>query len=590
MPDRSITEIAKYKVISVVGEGAMGVVYRATDPVLNRTVAIKVMSEAIARQQELRDRFLREAQAAGSMQHPNIVSIYDLGETEGHLYIAMEFVEGLDLETIIADRKPLALQAKLDIIIDVLSGLAYAHKRGITHRDIKPANIRITEDGRAKIMDFGIAHLNSSTLTQTGMVVGTPAYMSPEQVVGSRAGPATDLFAVGAVLYEVVTGVKAFEGPTIQSLFFKIVNEPPLPIETVLPGLPVELGRVVHKALKKNPVERYQSALEMANDLAQVRAKLSGAPHPGTISLTATVASAMAEKQRVGTRARQWKLGGMMLGAVAFAALFLFVLLRNRNNPVETPPSVEAKRPAAAADSAIQSNPIVAAPSETQPVGQSTASQEATTPSRVSRNAELSRRENTGSRQKSTPQISSRERKVEPSSRPEQSPRRVATRVQPTAAPPATSNVIIPRTIEPPPPPPVVQAPAPSPAPAPGPPPATPPRQAAPPAPTAESVHDVVAEYAQAIESRDISAVRRVYTGLTSEQQNNLEAFFKAARGIKVTFRVTALEVNGTSAEARLVGTYNYVGSDGRAKVNPVSVDAQFKHNGTAWRLVSVGQ
>jgi serine/threonine protein kinase len=228
MPEKSITEIGKYKIVGLVGEGAMGVVYRATDSVLGRSVALKVMSESIARQQELRDRFLHEAKAAGSMQHPNIISVYDLGEVGGHLYIVMEYVEGVDLAHLIASRKPLTLQRKLDIMIDVLTGLAYAHKRGIVHRDIKPANIRIAEDGRAKIMDFGVAHLSTSELTVAGSVVGTPAYMSPEQITGAKTTPATDLFSTGAVLYELVTGVKAFAAPTIQSLLFKFVSEAPV--------------------------------------------------------------------------------------------------------------------------------------------------------------------------------------------------------------------------------------------------------------------------------------------------------------------------------------------------------------------------
>ena len=167
MADAKISAIGKYRIIELVGEGAMGVVYRAQDSVLDRAVAIKVMNDSIARQDDLRKRFLHEAQAAGSLQHPNVVCIYDLGEADGHLFIAMEFVHGVDLERLIEMGEPLSLQARLDIIIDVLTGLAFAHKRGIVHRDIKPANIRVAEDGRAKIMDFGVAHLASSSSTRT---------------------------------------------------------------------------------------------------------------------------------------------------------------------------------------------------------------------------------------------------------------------------------------------------------------------------------------------------------------------------------------------------------------------------------------
>src|SRR5690348_10601301 len=159
----------------------MGVVYRALDPVLKRRVAIKVMSEAFAQNDDLRERFLREAQAAGSLQHPNVVTVYDFGEVDGHLYIAMEYVEGEDLEDILRSKIPLPLEAKLELIIGVLQGLAFAHKRGVIHRDIKPANIRVDQEGKARIMDFGVAHLASSDMTRTGTMLGTPSYMAPEQ-------------------------------------------------------------------------------------------------------------------------------------------------------------------------------------------------------------------------------------------------------------------------------------------------------------------------------------------------------------------------------------------------------------------------
>src|SRR5438477_1809445 len=170
---QSFTDVGKYRIVSQIGEGAMGVVYRALDPVLNRPVAIKVMSDAVARDDDLRGRFLREAQAAGSLQHPNVITIYDFGEIDGHLYIAMEFVEGQDLEDLLEKHVKLTVPQIIDVLIDVLTGLAYAHKRGIVHRDIKPANIRIDEEGRARIMDFGIAHITSSKMTKTGVMVGT---------------------------------------------------------------------------------------------------------------------------------------------------------------------------------------------------------------------------------------------------------------------------------------------------------------------------------------------------------------------------------------------------------------------------------
>jgi eukaryotic-like serine/threonine-protein kinase len=221
MADAKLSWIGKYRDFELVGEGAMGVVYKAVDSVLGRTVAIKVMSDSIAQQEDLRKRFLREAQAAASLQHPNVVCIHDFGDADGHLFIAMEFIDGVDLERMIDRGEPRSVQAKLDVIIDVLDGLGFAHNRGIVHRDIKPANIRVGGDGRAKIMDFGVAHLMSSSMTNTGSILGTPSYMAPEQITEGRTSPGTDIFAVGAVLYQLLSSVKPFDGANLQNLLFR---------------------------------------------------------------------------------------------------------------------------------------------------------------------------------------------------------------------------------------------------------------------------------------------------------------------------------------------------------------------------------
>src|SRR5438034_1807709 len=306
MADAKISDIGKYRIIDLVGEGAMGVVYKAEDSVLGRTVAIKVMNDSIARQEDLRKRFLHEAQAAASLQHPNVVCIYDLGDFDGHLFIAMEFVEGIDLEKLLELGQPLSLQAKLDIAIDILTGLSFAHKRGIIHRDIKPANIRVAEDGRAKIMDFGVAHLASSSMTTTGSFLGTPSFMAPEQITEGKTTPGTDTFAVGGVLYQLLAQMKPFDAPTLQNLFFKIITEKPRPISELMPGLPPALDRIVMKAMAKEPSGRYSSAIEMANDLSTVRAKLSGPSYPASVSLSASVATAL-EQARKSSQVRMRK-------------------------------------------------------------------------------------------------------------------------------------------------------------------------------------------------------------------------------------------------------------------------------------------
>jgi predicted Ser/Thr protein kinase len=294
------SRIGKYEVDAVIGEGAMGVVYGAVDTTLNRRVAIKVMSDAIAQNAELRQRFLREAQAAGSLQHPNVVTIYDFGEVGGHLYIAMEYVDGEDLKDLLDLQAPLPLEVKLDLIIGVLHGLAFAHKRGVVHRDIKPANIRVDQDGKARIMDFGIAHLASSEMTRTGTLLGTPSYMAPEQIVGGSVSPETDIFSVGAVLYELLTRTRPFRGDTLQAVMYQIVNVAPPPMQQLVPELPAGLDPIVARALRKNPKDRYTGALEMATDLAVIRAEM-GRPGVGSsLSLRATIDSAIARRNATG--------------------------------------------------------------------------------------------------------------------------------------------------------------------------------------------------------------------------------------------------------------------------------------------------
>src|SRR5215510_6644815 len=199
---KGVESFGKYQVQRVLGRGGMGTVYEAIDPLIARKVALKTMIPHLAGQPDLRARFLREAQAAGGLRHRNIVTVYDLGEHKGSPYIAMEFIEGTDLEKIIQSREPCSSEWKLDILGQVCEGLGYAHRNGIVHRDIKPANIRVTTDGEVKITDFGIAHLQSSNPTKSGLVLGTVHYMSPEQIDGKKVDHRADVFSVGAIAYE----------------------------------------------------------------------------------------------------------------------------------------------------------------------------------------------------------------------------------------------------------------------------------------------------------------------------------------------------------------------------------------------------
>ena len=269
--------LGKYELHTLIGEGAMGIVWKAYDTVLRRYVALKLLSSHFRKTKEMQERFLREARAAGAIQHPNIVTVYDLGDAEGQLFIAMELVEGRDLSDIITLREPMALERKLDLVIEVLDGLHFAHQRGVIHRDVKPSNVRVVPDGRVKIMDFGIARLQSADASGSGVIVGTPTYMAPEQITNGAITPATDIFSVGCMLYELLSFQKPFEGESVHGVLYQVLTTEPKPLRTVAPSIPAALERVVAKAMAKVPDERYESAGQMQSTLLGIRAALSGA-------------------------------------------------------------------------------------------------------------------------------------------------------------------------------------------------------------------------------------------------------------------------------------------------------------------------
>jgi serine/threonine-protein kinase len=265
-----LAKLGKYVIKSELGRGAMGVVYRAEDPRLGRSVALKTMSPSVAGDPELLQRFYREAQSAGQLRHPNIVTIYDIDEADGTPFIAMEFLEGETLEKIIAARKDVPVVRKLDIIIQTCRALHYAHQHGIIHRDVKPANIVVLTDGLVKIVDFGIARVTGGSMTRTGLVMGTPMYMSPEQVLGQPVDARSDIFSVGVILYEILTYQNPFAAPDIPSILYKISEQGAPPLSTALPGCPPQLEKVVMRALARNPEDRAQSANDLAFELQQV--------------------------------------------------------------------------------------------------------------------------------------------------------------------------------------------------------------------------------------------------------------------------------------------------------------------------------
>ncbi|MCR4298310.1 MAG: serine/threonine protein kinase [Gallionella sp.] len=269
-----ISQLGRYEVLGELGQGAMGIVYKARDPLIDRVVAIKTINLGLAldEKEEYEGRFYQEAKAAGRLNHPNIVTIYDVGKSGDVAYIAMEFLQGRELRDIMNDGGLLPVEQALDIVAQVAQGLAYAHEHEIVHRDVKPSNIMVVRDGHVKVTDFGIARMASSSVrTQTGMVLGSPKYMSPEQVMGKAIDQRSDIFSLGVMLYEMLTGQAPFNGENVNAIMYQTLNATPAPPNTLNPAVPEMANFIVAKALAKKLEDRYQDAKDFAADLRACR-------------------------------------------------------------------------------------------------------------------------------------------------------------------------------------------------------------------------------------------------------------------------------------------------------------------------------
>jgi serine/threonine-protein kinase len=267
-------KIGKYDVNRIIGRGGMGVVYQATDPFLDRRVAIKMITATFAEDPDMLKRFFREAQSLGSLQHPNIVTVFDLGDYNGNPYLVMEYLEGEGLDSVLSNHRQLSLLEKITVVIQVCHGLGYAHRRGVIHRDIKPANIMLCKEGGVKIFDFGIAYVRHQNMTRTGQVLGTLRYMAPEQFKSQAIDARADIFSTGVVLYQLFTDHMPFEAENTATTMLKIVHDPPLPLNNFLSTYPPEMEQILLRSLAKDPEERYTSADEFALDLAQLQGQL----------------------------------------------------------------------------------------------------------------------------------------------------------------------------------------------------------------------------------------------------------------------------------------------------------------------------
>ena len=394
----------------------MGVVYRAHDALLEREVALKIISASIEGNPELRERFFREARAAGQLSHRNIITIHDLGEHEGQPYLAMEFLNGEDLQKRLSRPEPMSLARKLEIAADICDGLSYAHRRGLIHRDIKPANIFITDEGMVKLLDFGLARMVTSELTASNMMLGTLNYMAPEQVRGERTDHRADIFSFGVVLYEILSGRKAFQGDSFATTLYKILQDVPEPLQNIDASLPFEVVRLVEKSIAKMKDERYQDLSDLARDLALHRQHLavsdsdtmaipvptafrspsthrvssdpprsSGVPRPDSgqrpksgprtldpseQTILADAPTTIAPASRRTTTRSMWWIGG---GALAVLIGVILTSPLWRDQPASTPPVATSQTPPPAAEPqpAPQPRPSTTPQAVVQPPGAS---------------------------------------------------------------------------------------------------------------------------------------------------------------------------------------------------------------------------
>jgi serine/threonine protein kinase len=297
----------RYQILREVGRGAMGVVYEARDPNIGRVVALKVLRQDRITTDKFVNRFLKEAKVVGRLSHPRIVTIYDVGEDQGTIYIAMEFLEGIPLSDLI-NKKRFDADEVVKLGIQIASSIGYAHQKGVVHRDIKPSNIIVSPDGQIKITDFGIAHIEDATATlqtQAGEIMGTPAYMSPEQVQGNPVDCRSDLFSLGIILYELSTGTRPFggEGKGMATIFNEIMLVTPHEPHKESPPIPKGLSKIIMKALEKEPDKRFQNGIELANALQEClkeEEQVVEAPKPSSkntmrfgISIAATLTAAI---------------------------------------------------------------------------------------------------------------------------------------------------------------------------------------------------------------------------------------------------------------------------------------------------------
>ncbi len=555
--------IGKYQIVRVLGQGGMGRVYEAVDPIIGRRVAIKTISANIVADEEARARFFREAQAAGRLSHHNLITIYDIGEADGSPYIVMEYLDGADLSRTIRGGR-LSYDRKLQIMIDVCEGLAYAHGRDIVHRDIKPANIFITAHGQLKILDFGLARGTLSEVTQTGRIVGTPNYMAPEQIRGDEVDHRADIFAAGVVFYELLSGRKAFEGDSVATTMYKVLESHPQPVHLLDTALPPALSLVIERALAKDKTARFQTSSELLDALLQVR----GSPLAARDVLTPPVPLPVRGAELPGPRTSQRRRPLVIIAAVVALAIGSAVYLMTIGRS-------EKEKPA---------TPVATAQPPTKELSPTPAAPPTPVPTPI---PEASRRSVPASPPRAPIEPPARKTPVEtaPAVRQPESaadraavPRDKAPAAQPDVPPPAVPPPVVPVA------PPVVAAPPPA---APSPAPSASDAATAPENPS-DAVRAVLTRYQLALESRDIDALKRIWPGLAGRQEEAIKTEFDRARGIAVRLDGVNVKIAGTVAAVTCRRDYAVTTGDGQTLKTATEMQMTLSRRNGGWTIDAV--
>jgi serine/threonine protein kinase len=570
--------IGKYQLVRIIGEGGMGRVYEAIDPIIGRRVAVKTISLSVATDAETRSRFFREAQAAGQLSHPNLITIHDIGDADGTPYIVMEYLEGVDLNRKMRQER-LSYDAKMQIMIDVCEGLAFAHGRDIVHRDIKPANIFVTPNGRAKILDFGLARGVLSDVTQTGKIVGTPNYMSPEQIRDEGVDHRSDIFAAGVVFYELLCGRKAFEGDSVATTLYKVLETQPQPVHLIDDQLPATLSGVIERALAKDRLARFQTSGEMLEAVLHAHGRTTEVERSHLASLPRHTPPRGTTAVPVPARRSRATIAAWTAAGVAVAGLAGFALWsRQSQEPRQAPPIAQASP----SSSAPAQTTVPEAPPPTPPerAGAPAPPDNAALPKAAATKAPAAvvKPAAAGSHPVTVPSVVS-----PPAPAPPPDTRTAPALPAPILVPPPAPEAK-PTPIEPPP----VTAPVVSPAP-PAPAPAAPPPSAA---RTEENpqtaIQAVLARYRAALESRDINALKRIWPGLSGRQEDAIRNEFEHSRAIAVGLEGVDIRPAGTGATVTCRRNYAVTTGDGQILRTATTMVMTLVHRESAWNIEAI--